>query len=130
MSPAIKNILLLVVLLGVLGAAGWFFVRGDPEKEYPTEASSNTMWKCTKCGWEVELTAAEVQDWLNSDDKVRKDRSMGRITVFWCPQCQEFTVVRAEKCSRHNIYFCTKTVDGTRLDCPKCVEEFGMGRSK
>ena len=92
MSPTVKNGLLLVVLLAILGLAGWVFSRGRKETTYPNDPATVTAWMCTKCGKHIELTAAKYHDWADSKDKVQYQN---RIAVFLCPDCKEFMVRRA-----------------------------------
>jgi hypothetical protein len=95
MSPAAKNGVMLAVLLGALALAGLFFTRSGKERKYPSQGGE-TQWICTKCDKHITLSPAEWKDWLESKDKVRRDPNYpGRLIVFWCPDCQEFSVVRA-----------------------------------
>jgi hypothetical protein len=95
MSPAAKNGVMLVVLVGALALAGVFFTRSRRESVYPT-TGGETHWICTKCQKHITLSPAEWKDWLESKDKVRHDPNYpGRLVVFWCPDCKDYTVVRA-----------------------------------
>ncbi|MBP7748302.1 MAG: hypothetical protein KA383_19475 [Phycisphaerae bacterium] len=95
MSPAVKNGILLAVLLVVLGGAAFFFTRKDKETSYPT-TGYETTWMCEKCGKHFELSPAQYKDWVDSKDKMRRDSNYPpRLTVFWCDNCQAYSVVRA-----------------------------------
>lgn len=91
MSPALKNGLMLVVLVAILGLAGWMFTKGRKETTYPNDPNTVTAWMCGKCGKHFELTAAKYKDWADSKDKVQYQKQKA---VFWCPDCKEFTVLR------------------------------------
>ncbi len=94
MSPAVKNVLLLVAVVVVLGVAWFLFSRSAKESAYPT-GSGYTEWMCDTCKKHVKLSAAELQDWMFD----RKKREVGRPdqqVVFWCSDCQKFSVVSAE----------------------------------
>ena len=96
MSPAAKNGAMLVVLVGALVAAGFFFTRSKKDRVYPDDKSLATQWICTKCDKHFELTPAVYNEWRESKDKIRRDPNFtGRLMVFWCPDCSAFTVVRA-----------------------------------
>ena len=96
MSSAVKNGLMLVVLVGALALAGVFFTRGNKERTYPDDKSMATQWICAKCQKHYELTPAQYKDWIDSKDKVRRDPNFpGRLVVFWCSDCSAFSVVRA-----------------------------------
>lgn len=96
MSPAVKNGLMLVVLVGALALAGFFFNRSNKESVYPDDKSMATQWICAKCQKHYELTPAQYKEWIDSKDKVRRDPNYpGRLVVFWCNDCSAFTVVRA-----------------------------------
>jgi hypothetical protein len=94
MSSAMKNGLMLVGLVAVLGLAAWFFSRGRKETTYPDDPSTNTEWMCGKCGKRVALSAAQVDDWMHSKDKVARGPNVTTI-MFLCSDCKDFTVVRA-----------------------------------
>jgi hypothetical protein len=95
MSSAAKNGILLVVLVAAVASAGVFFTRSRKGTTYPT-TGGETQWICTKCEKHITLSPAEWKDWLDSKDKVRRDPNYpGRLVVFWCPDCKDFTVVRA-----------------------------------
>ncbi len=96
MSPAAKNGVMLVVLVGALAAAGLFFTRAKKDRVYPEDKSLATQWICTKCEKHYDLTPATYKEWMDSKDKIRRDPNYpGRLVVFWCNDCQAFTVVRA-----------------------------------
>jgi hypothetical protein len=97
MSPVAKNGVMLVVLVGALAAAGLFFTRSKKDRVYPDDPSLSTKWICTKCDKHIELTPAEYKEWIDSKDKIRRDPNYAgaRVIVFWCPDCAEFSVVRA-----------------------------------
>jgi hypothetical protein len=87
-------------MLGVLGLAlvlaGFLFTRQKKERTYPT-TGGETQWICCKCDKHFMLSPAQWKDWVDSKDKVRRDPNYpGKLIVFWCPDCQEFTVVRAQ----------------------------------
>ena len=92
MSPVLKNGLMLVVLVAILGLAGWFFTKGRKDTTYPNDPSTITAWMCEKCGKHIELTAAKYKDWTDSKDKSQVTN--GKLS-FLCPDCKEFTVKRA-----------------------------------
>lgn len=118
MSPAVKNVIMLVVLVLVVILAGWFFVRGDKESGYSGNLEeSGTPWVCVKCGDHMLLSAQGVQEWMNSPDKCKKDSGSKRI-VFWCEKCQDFTVVRGQWCEEDNIYYPLKDLQGNWMNCP------------
>jgi hypothetical protein len=96
MSPAVKNGLMLVVLVGALALAGFFFNRSNKESVYPDDKSMATQWICAKCQKHYGLTPAQYKEWIDSKDKVRRDPNFpGKLVVFWCDDCQAFSVVRA-----------------------------------
>jgi LPXTG-motif cell wall-anchored protein len=92
MSPALKNGLMLVGLVAILGLAAWFFTKGRKETTYPNDPNTTTAWMCEKCGKHIELTASKYKDWADSKDK--SEFKNGRQS-FLCPDCKEFTVKRA-----------------------------------
>jgi hypothetical protein len=96
MSPAAKNGLMLVVVLAVLGGAGLLYsTRSSKEHTYPT-TGSETQWICSKCQKHYPLSPAQWKDWMDSKDRVRRDPNFpGKLVVFWCDDCKEFSVVRA-----------------------------------
>ncbi len=121
MSSAMKNVLLLVLLLGVAGLAGWFFVRGDPEKKLPDTAESATQWICVQCKKKIDLTARQFEEWRKSPDKIRRDPNYDASqVVFWCDDCKKFSVVRAFFCREHNLWYWTKDPEGRTGSCPEC----------
>jgi hypothetical protein len=128
MSPAVKNVIMLVVLVGVVILAGWFFVKGDPESELSDDMdTSRTDWVCTKCGNHIQLTAADVKDWTESPEKCKKDPDT-RMYLFWCDQCTDHTVVRGQWCADDNIWYPRCDLQGNPLNCPaweKDLEEQG-----
>jgi hypothetical protein len=97
MSPAVKNVLLLVALLAILGATGFLFTRGNKESLLPDDPKQASQWMCDTCKEHVSLTPAKFDEWSKSADKVRRDPNYpGRPIVFLCPKCSKFTVVRAD----------------------------------
>ncbi|MBU0638312.1 MAG: hypothetical protein KKB50_05560 [Planctomycetes bacterium] len=91
-----KNGLLLVMLIVVVGVAGWFFTRAKKGTALPTKGFE-THWMCEKCHRDFKLTPAEYQEWLDSKDKLRRDPNFpARVVVFWCPDCKAYSVVRAQ----------------------------------
>ena len=117
MSPAVKNGMLLVVLLAVVGVAFYFFSSGDSERGYDDTDESKTTWVCVKTGYVVELTSRQVNEWQESSDKVLRGTG-GKQTIFWCPETQDYTLVRAQWCKDDNKYFPKKDLDGNSLNCP------------
>jgi hypothetical protein len=94
MSPAVKNGVLLAVLIVAVGAAGLMFSRSNKANQYPTDGPK-TRWMCDTCGKQITLNPAEYKDWYDSKDKRRRDPNFGPESVFWCDQCKKFSVVRA-----------------------------------
>jgi hypothetical protein len=95
MSPAAKNGLMLGVLVVALALAGVFFTRSKKAGSYPT-SGGETQWICEKCNKHYVLSPAQYKDWTDSKDKVRRDPNFpGKLVVFWCDDCQAFSVVRA-----------------------------------
>ncbi len=95
MSPAAKNGLMLGVLVLALVLAGFMFTRSKKERTYPT-SGGETQWICEKCDKHYTLNPAQYKDWIDSKDKVRRDPNYpGKLIVFWCDDCQAFSVVRA-----------------------------------
>jgi hypothetical protein len=122
MSAPVKNGLLLVALVAIVGAAGFFFSRGDKEKSYPADGPK-TLWMCDKCNHEFLLSPAEYKDWYDSQDKRRRDPNYpGGTTVFFCPDCQKFSVVRAMRSPSGKIYI-TKDSEGKSVDNPEIDKE-------
>jgi len=121
MSGTMKNVLLLVLLVGLTGLAGYFFVRGDPERKIPDTAESATTWICTECKKTISLTARQVETLLNSPDKVRRGEQYDpKLIVFWCDDCKKFSVVRAWFCEDHKVWSWYKDPDGRPGGCPEC----------
>ena len=119
MSPAVKNILMLVVLLGALVGAGFFFTHSKKERTYPDDPSLATQWICTKCSNLVSLTPARYKEWASSKDKIRRDPNYpGRLFVFWCDKCNDFTLVRAGKDSKSGEWYPTTDTTGNPNEPP------------
>lgn len=129
MSGGTRNVVLLVVLVVALGFAGWFFYRGDPEGVIPDDPNVLTHWMCEKCGWRADLTERDLDKWSHDRQKrwIDPDDKFNTQLVFWCPQCQEFTVVGAMQCPIHNIWHCAISSKGQVLDCPECEKEREAG---
>jgi predicted RNA-binding Zn-ribbon protein involved in translation (DUF1610 family) len=117
-----KNAIMLGVLIVLVIGAGFFFKRSDKEGDYAGTEGSKTPWKCLECGKLVELTAKQVHDWQMSDDKVLREKGR-KQTVFWCPDCQKFTVVRADFDPDAKEYYCTKDLNGNWLPTPTQKKE-------
>lgn len=120
-----KNIVMLVVLLGAIGAGVYMMMSGDPETKAAAKQDTTVGYMCAECGEVVMLTAAEIDEWIKDPDHTRYDEGQGsRDVVFKCPACGKFSVVRARMCPRHKErYLASDPVAGVKLDCPKCVKE-------
>jgi hypothetical protein len=118
MSPAIKNGLLLVVLVAILGLAGWFFTKGRKESIYPDDPNTVTEWMCGKCAKHYPLTAAKYKGWLESKDKVSREPGVTAVT-FWCEDCKEFKVVRARVDQETREWYIPGGVGDKRAAAPK-----------
>lgn len=125
MSPVLKNLLMLAVVVVILGGAAFFFFRGDKEGKYTGDPSTKTGWMCEKCGKVLQLTDKQVNEWLISPDKVRRDDAQGKQIVFWCPDCKAFTITRAGYCAQHNTWFVEVDTKGVQHNCPQCLKEHG-----
>ena len=96
MSPAVKNVLLLGVVVVVLIGAAFMFRSRTKDRSYPDDPKLRTQWICEKCSKHFELTPAVSHDWETSKDKIRRDPNYpASVIVFWCPDCSTFSVVRA-----------------------------------
>ncbi len=121
MSPALKNGLLLAALVLILILAGWFFTRGDKEATLP-KTGYETEWMCDKCGKQFSLSPAQFDEWFKSPDKIRRDPNMGKQIVFWCPDCQAFSVVRAEIDPKTKKWYITLDSQGMPRELPPEVQ--------
>ena len=96
MSPTLRNGLLLVLLIAILGAAGWLFTRGKKETVLP-KTGWETHWMCEKCHRHFDLSPQQSREWMESKDKIRRDPNFpASLIVFWCPDCKAYSVVRAQ----------------------------------
>jgi hypothetical protein len=120
MSPALKNGILLVVLIGALGTAVYMFARGSKESKVDDTQQSQTKWICTKCSKLYSLSAADLEAWRK--DPQHSDPKLPG--VYKCETCGTFTLVRATKCPQHKEWYPIRDVDtGVTLGCPKCAKE-------
>jgi hypothetical protein len=95
MSPALKNGLLLALVVVVLGG-GWFVYSKRTKPDDTSDPGTVTHWMCDKCGKHIDLTFKLYDEWRNSTDKIRRDpKYKGRQVVFLCPDCKTYTVVGA-----------------------------------
>ena len=125
MSPTVKNVLLLLVLVGALGTAGYMFIsRSSEDSQIPDNQESTTRWMCDQpgCDYDVALTAREKDAWIKSDDHVRRGPGSGKQTVFWCEQCEKFTVVRAKKDKQTGVRYFPKDSKGNKHLSPSMQE--------
>lgn len=116
MSPAVKNVLMLVAVVAVLAVAGFLFTRGSKDSALPTDAGF-TEWMCDTCKKHYNLSAAELDKWMYD----AKKREMGRQdqnVVFWCSDCQKFSVVSAEVDPTTGEWYFTTDSKGKHYDPP------------
>lgn len=119
MPPIAKYIALALVLLAL---ASLWFVRGrDATDRPPNTPGSITHWMCETCSEQVDLTARQMDDWLRSDDMVRREEGASRKIVFKCEKCETYTLCSAQKCRIHDVWFVIDGSDGKVHDCPKCA---------
>ncbi len=114
MSPAVKNGILLVVLLGVVITAGYFFTKGSPDETLPDDDASATTWICVNDSHIEKLTAKGVEEWM----KTKMERSGRRMMVFMCPECNEYSIVRAQWCEEDDKFIPKTDLEGNSLLCP------------
>ncbi len=125
MSPAMKNVLLLTIVLVALGGALWWTLHKRAEEVIPDDPNVNTKWMCEKCGWHTALTDRQLEDWRQTPGKLRRERTsvLSKQMVFLCPTCNTYTVVGALECKVHKNWYCAISSQGQVLDCPQCTKE-------
>lgn len=124
MNPAMKNTLMGLLALAMVGVAGWLFFRSSKASEMPDTQETRTEWMCAQCQKMLHLTAKQVDDLRNSKDKVRRGAEFDpKHTVFWCDDCKTFTITRALHCNKHDEWYNPRPPSGEGHDCPKCEAE-------
>ena len=116
----------IVVVLGGLAAWRWFGPTGDAPTYVPDTADTQTDWMCLQCNTVIKLTARQVEDWRASSDKLAPERGRGVVTRFLCDKCKTFTVVRAEHCADHDVWFPLQDLEGRDGDCAACRKAMGL----
>jgi predicted RNA-binding Zn-ribbon protein involved in translation (DUF1610 family) len=130
MNAGVRNALLIAVIVVAASLAVWQVTRPAKESVHPDTAESSTDWICDnpQCGHALQLTSKQRDEWAESTDKVRRGEQYDpRLTVFKCPKCGQFTMVRAMKCPQHHCLFPKRHPDGSPGDCAQCVRERGGG---
>ena len=124
MSPAVKNVVLLVVIVAVLVVAGMFMFRGGKERSYPDDPASITHWMDFETGELFHLTAAELEDWRGDPNKRRSVKESGsRQMVFFNPATNDYTICGAKKDKKTGEWFCPMGPDGTAYAAPSRSED-------
>ena len=121
MSPAVKNGLLIVLILAAVGLAAWQMSRPSDDERAPDTPDTRTAWMCATCGRIERWTARQVEDNLATPGRAQFGDEVGaRQTRFYCDTCQSFTILRADWCGFHQRYYLTVAPDGRPLGCPDC----------
>jgi hypothetical protein len=97
MSPAVKNGILLVVVVLLLGGAVMMFTGGKGGENALPDQGSYTTWIDVKTKEIYRLSAAEADEWTNSNRRWLEPDCPHRLTVFKNLDTGEFTIVRAGK---------------------------------
>ena len=114
MSPAVRNGVLMGVVVVVIVIAGYRFSRGAKESALPRDTGF-TNWMCDTCGDRVRLSIAELDEWMFDTKK----REVGRPdVVFWCSKCQKFSVVSADVDPTTGEWYFTVDSKGQHHDPP------------
>ncbi|MCK4342759.1 MAG: hypothetical protein KAY37_13660 [Phycisphaerae bacterium] len=122
MSPAVKNVVLLVIIGVAIIAAGFFFIRGGSESDYADTEASITHWIDVETGEVWHLTAAELAKWRNDPEKRRRIKG-NRQLVFFNPDTNDYTICGAMKDRKTGEWFCPMGPDGTEYPSPSEREE-------
>jgi hypothetical protein len=124
MSASLKNGLMLAGVVVILVLCGFFYSRGRKETSYP-KTGFETEWMCDKCGKHFLLSPAQVDEWSKSRDKVRRDPKAAdpRQTVFWCPDCKTFSVLRATVDDVTKIWYIERDSQGVVRELPPEVKK-------
>lgn len=126
MSPAMKNGVLFGIIVIGGAIAVWRFTSTSREESMPDTAATTTEWICDKCGLIIHLTAKQRDDMRKDPNKTRYGAEYdAKQTVFKCEKCGTFSVVRARRCSVHNVWFYPRDSNGTPSNCPQCPKDGG-----
>lgn len=118
-----KNGILAAVIVVVGALAVWRFVVVGSGEHHPDTDETRTHWMCEECGYMVALTAKERDEWTHSDRARPATKRGDKRTVYRCPECGTYTMVRARKCPRHGNWYVETRSDGSYAGCPLCREE-------
>ena len=85
-------------------------MRSDGDETLPDTDDSKTLWKCTACEHQFEMTAREV---AHAKEKAKGD-------AVHCPKCQQVKAYQLMACYTCQTLFFGTEVPGSTGECPKC----------
>ncbi len=116
MSPAVRNGLLLLVLVVVIGLAGFFLYRGGAGSSAPSSVESQTHWIDVKTGKVWHLSAREREAWDKEPNKRRRDPKYDvHQIVYFNSETNAYTICGAEKDAVTGEWYALSDPEGNEL---------------
>jgi hypothetical protein len=104
-----KNVKIIVIVLGLGGAALMLFMNMKKEEPIPDTPDTKTLWMCAACQKSLEWTLKEEVDYSHS-----------AAPPLPCPSCKARELYRAQRCPECDTIFFAADVPNSTGKCPKC----------
>ncbi|MBK9118104.1 MAG: hypothetical protein IPM18_00635 [Phycisphaerales bacterium] len=133
MNPALKNGILIVVLLLVVGLAFYFYSRNTGEEALPTSDEYATHWMDEETEERFSLSPAELRKWQTTPGKLRApdDSAGGGVMamgptqmVFKNDSTGKYSIVRATIHGPTGKWYIERDSRGRDVPIPKWLIDY------